>query len=41
MILLSELRRRGRKQLFGRSLNHDSLPPAQLEPELHSCDRPN
>ncbi len=23
-----------RKQLFGHSLNHDSLPPAQLEPEL-------
>ena len=26
-----------RKQLFGRSLNHDSLPPAQLEPELQKA----
>lgn len=23
-----------RRQLFGRSLNHDSLPPSQMEPEL-------
>ncbi|MEG3978372.1 hypothetical protein QT970_27740 [Microcoleus sp. herbarium8] len=26
-----------RKQLFGRSLNHDSLPPTQLEPELQKA----
>ena len=26
-----------RKKLFGRSLNHDSLPPAQLEPELQKA----
>jgi hypothetical protein len=26
-----------RKQLFGHSLNHDSLPPAQLEPELQKA----
>jgi hypothetical protein len=26
-----------RKQLFGRSLNHESLPPAQLEPELQKA----
>ena len=26
-----------RKALFGRSLNHDSLPPGQLEPELQKA----
>ncbi len=26
-----------RRQLFGRSLNHDSVPPSQMEPELQKA----